>query len=219
VKLPLIELDNVYAKTDRGEDIFLGLKLIVQAGRSAVIVGGPGSGKTILVDLLLGRRFPTSGTVEMFSDMVRPRASVLKKIRRKIGGVGGHFGLIEGLTVSENIILPMVLTGERESIQKERLTKLLGEFSLLNLAGQRPSSLTRVERTLVQIARASIASQPLMIIDEPSAGLDQKTYLRVLDYLVKASLAGRSLLILASERPPVKLPKSDIYEISKGVLV
>jgi len=213
VNSPLIEFDNIYMRTDRGEDLFRGLKFTLQNGRSAVIIGGAGSGKTTLVELMVGLSFPVSGKVTLFGETMRRRRRVIRKTRLKIGGVGGPFGLIDSLTVAENILLPLILIGERKQVRRERLTHLLGEFSLLNQAGQYPPSLTRVESALVMIARAS------MVIDEPAAGLDQKTYLKTLEYLVKASLAGRSMLILASEKPPIELPHTDYYTLSGGALV
>jgi len=215
---PLVELENVCARTDRGEEIFRSLSFALQQGQSAVIVGGAGSGKTTLVELLLGLQMPVSGRIEMFGEPLRRRSAV-RRARRKVGGVGGPFSLISTLSVAENILMPLIIAGDRASIQRERLTRLLGEFNLTKQAGQYPSSLTRVEYTLVQIARASVASQPLMLIDEPSAGLDSKTYLRVLEYLHKASLFGRSMLIVASEKPPLEMPNSICYSISEGGLV
>lgn len=215
---PLVELENVCARTDRGEEIFRSLSFALPQGQSAVIVGGAGSGKTTLVEMLLGLRMPASGKIEMFGEPLKRRGAI-RRARRKIGGVGGPFSLISALSVAENILMPLIIAGERASIQRERLTRLLGEFNLTKQAKQYPSSLTRVEYTLVQIARASVASQPLMLIDEPSAGLDPKTYLRVLEYLHKASLFGRSMLIVASERPPLEMPNSSCYLISDGGLV
>jgi ABC-type lipoprotein export system ATPase subunit len=215
---PLIEIENVSARTDRGEEIFGSLNFSLSPGRSAVIVGGAGSGKTTLVELLLGLRAPVAGRIEMFGESISKRGAA-KRARRKIGGVGGPFGLISTLTVEENILMPLIISGERSSLQTERLHRLLGEFNLLKMARQYPSSLTRVEYMLVQIARASIASQPLMLIDEPSAGLDHTTYLRVLEYLHKASLFGRSMLIMASEKPPLEIPNSSCFTIANGRLV
>ncbi|PWB75307.1 hypothetical protein C3F09_02800 [candidate division GN15 bacterium] len=215
---PLVELENVSAQTDRGEEIFRALNFTLLQGRSAIIVGGAGSGKTTLVELLLGLKKPESGRIEMFGESLK-RRSAIRRARRKVGGVGGPFSLISTLTVAENILMPAIIAGERGSIQQERLLRLLGEFNLVPEARQYPSSLTRVEYTLVQIARASIASQPLMLIDEPSAGLDAKTYLRVLEYLHKASLFGRSMLILASEKPPLEMPNCNCYTIADGGLV
>ncbi len=215
---PLIEIENVCARTDRGEEIFRALSFALPQGRSAIVVGGAGTGKTTLVELLLGMRKPVSGKIEMFGESL-VRRSAIRRTRRKVGGVGGPFGLISSLTVAENILMPLIIAGERTSIQRERLTRLVGEFNLTKQAKQYPSSLTRVEYALVQIARASVASQPLMLIDEPSAGLDPKTYLRVLEYLHKASLFGRSMLIVASEKPPLEMPNCSCYSISDGGLV
>lgn len=217
MKGPVVKLTDIQVRTRRGEELFNGLQFTLEPGRSAVICGGAGSGKTTLAELIIGGRFPFTGTVEVFGEPVR-RGRSMRKIRRKIGGVGGPFGLVPALTVEENILMPLIIAGENRDIQQERLTKILAEFSLHSQAGQTPHSLTRVENTLVQIARASVAYQPLMVIDEPAAGLDARTYDRVLDFLTNASLSGRSLIILASDKPPRDIPNSDYYEINRGVL-
>ena len=216
---PIVELTNVALKSDRGGTVFRDLNLKIMPGRSAIIIGPAGSGKTTLTEMLIGRRFADSGAVEVFGDLLtRRRKRVIRRVRKKIGGVGGPFELLPLLTVTENITLPLVLTATRKKIQRERLRKALTEFSLLNQANQYPSKLTRVERTMVQLARASVANQPLIIIDEPLAGLDVKTYRRIVDYLVKVAVSGRSMLILASETPSTDLPETDYYEIVNGVL-
>ena len=113
----------------------------------------------------------------------------------------------------------MILSGEKKKVRKERLLKMLTEFSLLKQSGEYPENLTRVENTLVQFARASVAHQPLLIIDEPLAGLDKKTYQRIYDYLVKLSLSGQSMIILSSETLDKGLPNTDSYLIMNGALV
>jgi ABC-type ATPase involved in cell division len=218
-KPSLVELTDVLVKNDRGGTVFRELNLEVKPGRSAVITGAAGSGKTMLVELLIGARFPDRGSVIMFGRSLRRRKrGLVRKTRRQIGGVGGLFGLAPGLTVAENIALPMIITSERKKIQRERLRKMLAEFSLLKQAGVYPDSLTRVEASLVQFARASVANQPLMIVDEPSAGLDPKTFVRVFEYLVKVSVTGRSMIILTSETPGQPLPNTDYYRIANGAL-
>lgn len=216
----LVHLSDIQIRTKRGEELFSGLNFTLQAERSAVIIGGAGSGKTTITELLIGMQRPISGTIELFGEQFQqPSRRQIRRIRRKIGGVGGPFGLVPSLTVAENIQMPLIIAGERSEHQKERMLKLLGEFSLLNHAVQYPASLTRVEHMLVQIARASIAYQPLMIIDEPSAGLDSRTYARVFDHLIQASRSGRSLIILTSEKPPMEIPNCDHYTIEKGMLI
>jgi cell division transport system ATP-binding protein len=168
----------------------------------------------------MGSRGVESGSIEVFGRLIKPSyGRVLRRSRARTGGVGGIFSLIPSYTVAENICYPLMLAGERKKTVKERLLKMLTEFSLLKQASEYPSSLTRVEKTLVQFARASIANQPLMIIDEPMAGLDQTTFDRISQYLVKVSLSGRSMIILTSEKWSRDLPNTDIYNIENGELV
>jgi ABC-type multidrug transport system ATPase subunit len=217
--MPLILMEHVSVHNERGEDLFSDLSLKLEPNRSAVIIGAAGTGKTRLVELLIGLRHANSGRVEVFGETLkRRRYGIKRRIRRKIGGVGGPFALIPSLTVSENVSLPLILQGEKERVLKERLAHFLAEFGLLAQANQRPLTLSRVEHTLVQLARASIAHQPLMIIDEPAAGLDPRTSAMVFDYMVKASLAGRSMLILTSQLLPVDIPNCDQYAFVKGTL-
>jgi ABC-type lipoprotein export system ATPase subunit len=216
---PVVELRNVSLRSDRGQILFRDLDFTLERGESAIIYGGSGSGKTLLAEMLLGLRFPEDGTVTVLGQEIRRRRKRrIRRVRGRIGGVGGPFELVPSLTVAENITLPMVIHAERKKIQRDRLLKMLSEFSLLKLAGKYPRHLTRVENTLVQFARAFAANQPLVIIDEPSAGLDPASYERVFEYLVKVCLSGRSLLMLVSQEPPGKLPNSRDWRLVNGVL-
>jgi putative ABC transport system ATP-binding protein len=217
---PLVELINVNLKSDRGGWVFRDLSLTVSSGQSVVIVGGSGSGKTMLVELLMGVRFADSGIVRVFGEDIKPRRKrMIRQIRRRIGGVGGIFGLIPRMTVAENLSLPLVLAAERQKTQRERTVRLLSEFSLLKLADKYPDHLTRVESYLAQFARAAVANQPLMIIDEPSAGLDAQNLERVMDFLVQVALSGRSMILLMSHEPVGRIPNTSTYRLSGGVLV
>ncbi len=219
MKQPLIELHNVEYRTDRGDFVFRDLNFTLLPEHSAVIAGAAGSGKTTLVELLVGLRFASAGSVEVFGEQLKKgRSRAIRRVRHQIGGIGGPFGLMPLLTVSENITLPLVLAGVRRSTQRERLFKVLTEFSLLKQASETPGSLTRVENTLTQFARASIANQPLLIIDEPMAGLDRNTWERVYQVLQKVALSGRSMLILTSDVPSQELPQTAYYQLINGVL-
>jgi ABC-type ATPase involved in cell division len=215
----LVDFSNVDLSYRRGGEILRNFSLTIRAGETVVITGGPGSGKTSVAELLVGTKFADSGAVEVFDEVLRPgRRRALNRVRRRIGGVGGIFGLVPSYTVAENITLPLVIAGVRKRTRKERLLKMLTEFSLLKKAGDYPDTLTRVEHTLVQLARASIADQPLLVIDEPMAGLDQATAARVFEYLVQASVSGRTMVLLSSDRPPGEIPNSAFYEIVAGRL-
>ncbi|MFH1687673.1 MAG: ATP-binding cassette domain-containing protein [bacterium] len=215
----VIDLCNVYLTSDRGDPIFSNLNLQVPAGHSAVIVGPAGSGKSCLLQMLVGRRWPDSGSVELLGNCLqRHRNGLVNRIRRRVGGIGGIFGLVPTLTVAENVAFPLILNGERKRSRREKLMKTLADFSLLRVASEYPAALTRVENTLAQFARASISAQPIVLIDEPLAGLDTQTYDRIFDYLVKISLSGRSMIMVAGDPPKKQLPQAKHYEIRNGTL-
>lgn len=217
---PVIELYNVYLKSNRGIQVFRDLSFSLGQGETALLTGPAGSGKSSLVELLIGRIYAESGSVSVFDRPVKRRLlGHNSKVLRKIGGVGGIFSLIPSLNVSQNILFPLVVAGESRSVRNDRLFKMLTEFSLLKQSTEVPANLTRVENTLVQFARASIANQHLLIIDEPAAGLDSRTFARIAEYLVKASLSGRSMLILASDDLQLQIPKMKRFRFEGGALV
>ena len=219
-KQPAIELYNIFLKSNRGIQVFKDLSFTLNQGETALITGAAGSGKSSLIELLLGRTLTQSGSVTLFGELIGKRYFGRNcRVLRKIGGVGGIFSLIPTLNVSENIIFPLVISGESKSVRNERLFKMLTEFSLLKQATELPANLTRVENSLVQFARASIDNRPLLLIDEPSAGLDGHTFKRIADYLVKASLSGRAMLILASDNLELNIPNIKRYRLEGGILV
>jgi len=215
----IIEIANVYLDTGKGDEIFRNLNFSLKSGRTAIITGGPGSGKTSFVELITGRNFAKSGSVEVFGNIIKSgKNRIINKVRKLIGGVGGVFELIPSYTVAQNIAFPIVVAAKSKKYRHERTLKMLTEFSLINRAGDYPHDLTRVQKTLVQFARASVANQPLIIIDEPSAGLDHTTSERIFKYLHEVSISGHSMIILCSENINYELPNMDYYEIKNGVL-
>jgi ABC-type ATPase involved in cell division len=213
-----INLVDVYLRSDHDDPIFEGLELELKAGESVVVVGAAASGKTSLVELLIGARNPDAGIVEVLGTKLGRRRRPVRKVRRKVGGVGGLFDLVPSYTVAENIALPLVLANLPLKFRRERLMKLLAEFSLLKRANDYPHQLTRVEGLLVQLARATIADQPLVLLDEPAAGLDPATRERIQEYLRKLTVSGCSMLILTSDGSLLDLPEVATFELLGGKL-
>ena len=85
----IVEMGNIYLDSGKGEEIFRNLNFSLKSGRTAIITGGSGSGKTSFVELIVGRKFVKSGSVEVFGEnIISGRKRIINKVRRLIGGVG-----------------------------------------------------------------------------------------------------------------------------------
>ena len=215
----IVELVDITLTGNSGETVFDGLNFGLLSGQSALIVGPTGSGKTSLAEIMVGARRVDAGTVLVFDTMLNPnRVTALAEIRRRIGGVGGIFDLISYQTVSENLTHPLVIRGGRAAARRATVEKIMGDYGISSHRREMAYNLPRGERVLVMLARAVIANQPLVILDEPLAGLDAERAGQVHDRLQRLALAGHSLVILTSGGYEFDLPETNTYHIVNGRL-
>jgi ABC-type lipoprotein export system ATPase subunit len=156
---------------------------IVQ-GEFVLIVGRSGSGKTTLLNLAAGLTQPTSGKVLIAGtnlwDLTDGQQSFLRS--QRIGFVFQFPSLLPTLTVLENVILPTVFASRQEAAQvQDRATGLLQKVGLVDKLAAYPRQLSAGQQQRVVIARA-LMNQPLMLLaDEPTSNLDEKTELEIMD--------------------------------------
>ncbi|UCD18455.1 MAG: ATP-binding cassette domain-containing protein [Candidatus Zixiibacteriota bacterium] len=214
-----VELVDIKLSNDAGACLFEGLNLSLAQGETAIIIGPTGVGKTSLVELLCGCRRQDAGTVIIFGQPVKiGNGHTLTAVRRKIGGVGGIFKLISYQTVYENLLAPLIICGERPSVQKTRVNQVLMDFRLQSKKCDKARELSRGQQILVMLARAIIADQPLLIIDEPLAGLDAAMAGEVLELLRRFSVAGHTMVILSTGRTGLEIPNAKVLYIKDGIL-
>lgn len=197
----MIKLENVSRSFRDGDSTtaaLSGVGLEVGRGELLGIVGPSGSGKTTLLSLMGCLLLPTEG--EVFFDGERVSALSEKeraKIRSgKIGFVFQEVVLMEGLSVWENVVLPLVLTGGRGS--REAAMRLLSEVELADKAGSRPCTLSFGQRKRVALARALATDAPVLLADEPTGGLDRETGEAVFDILLRANREGGKTVVFVT---------------------
>jgi len=152
-----------------------GVSFDVQAGEVFGIVGGSGSGKSVLLKTLLGLRRPDAGTVELEGrDITTMSDRELRLVKRRYGVTFQHGALFSSLTVTENVILPVV-----ESLQlAESTLQSLAELRLrmvglpVETGSKYPAQLSGGMIKRAALARALALDPALLFLDEPTAGLD-----------------------------------------------
>jgi len=161
-------------KSFGGKPILKGVDLDVPRGRITTIIGGSGSGKSVLVKHIIGLLKPDEGEVRFEGeDICRLGSRALAAVRRNFGMLFQHSALFDSMTVEENIAFPLV---EHTKLSGRKIRDIVREkLELLDMAGierQFPSELSGGMRKRVGLARAIVLNPKIIIYDEPTTGLD-----------------------------------------------
>jgi ABC-type lipoprotein export system ATPase subunit len=160
-----------------------GVSLEIGAGEFAVIVGRSGSGKTTLLNLAAGLTRPTSGRVTLDGvDLWKLTDQQQSTVRnRKIGFVFQFPSLLPTLTAYENVILPTGLSPNgRRPDARERAEAMLREVGLSDKLNAYPRQLSAGQQQRVVVARSLINQPQLLLADEPTSNLDEKTEMEIM---------------------------------------
>ena len=175
----LVRVQNLSKEYRRGQTLVSALQdvtLDVKAGEFCAFVGPSGCGKSTLLNLIGGLDQPTSGTIAIENRLVtHASATEWTRLRRElIGIVFQAFHLIPGLTVAENVALPLLLRGERGAAVAQRVNEVLEAVRMDRRRSHRPGELSGGEQQRVAIARAIVHRPRLVLADEPTGNLDSK---------------------------------------------
>jgi putative ABC transport system ATP-binding protein len=173
------------------------VSLSISQGEALVISGASGSGKTTLLSLIGCMARPTSGTVCVEGKEVsRLPERFLTNIRRQtFGFIFQQFNLIRGITVFENILLPLYPSGLSMGEMKKRANDILARLDILTKARMKVSTLSGGEQQRVAIARALINRPQIIIADEPTAHLDSVLAAELLAILSELNREGKTVVI------------------------
>jgi phospholipid/cholesterol/gamma-HCH transport system ATP-binding protein len=170
----LIEVIDVWKGFD-GSQVLRGVSLALAKGETFVVMGGSGSGKTVLLRLIAGLLRPDQGQVRLFGrNIERLAEEELLPIRRRMGYVFQGAALFDSLTVLDNVAYSLrEHTRLGEADIRERVVHFLAKVGLDgDVLGLLPSELSGGMRKRVGIARALVNEPEVMLFDEPTAGLD-----------------------------------------------
>ena len=183
--------------------VLQGLDLEIRRGSTVTVMGGSGSGKTVLLRLTAGLIKPDRGRIRTLGVDITPlREEALLPVRRRMGFVFQGAALFDSLTVYENVAYPL---REHASLPEpevaERVHRLLARVGLHDVDAKLPAELSGGMRKRVGIARALVLGPELVLYDEPTAGLDP-TNARLITELVeslKAEGASETAMVVTHD--------------------
>ena len=171
---PVVAVENVY-KTFGTHRVLNGISLKVSRGETLAVLGRSGTGKSVLLRLIIGLVEPDSGSIHINGqDIAGLALDRMGDIRKKMGFLFQHAALYDSLTVAENVAFP--LTHHRREMSKpERadcVRQLLAEVGLEDSLEKMPSDISGGMQKRVGLARALALQPEILLLDEPTAGLD-----------------------------------------------
>ncbi len=212
-------LTKIYGKGDTAVTAVNHIDLTIQKGEFTAIVGASGSGKSTLLHLLGGVDTPTEGQViidgENIYDLKDEKRSILR--RRKIGFIFQTYNLIPVLTVKENIVMPVLLDGNKvDDKEVDDLIELLG---LTERKNHLPNQLSGGQQQRVAIGRAVINKPAIIIADEPTGNLDKKNSEETISLLIKAVKETGQTLVLVTHEMDIAAMADRIIHLEDGSIV
>ena len=201
----LVELRNVYKIYGEGLESEVraldGVSLTIDKGEFVAIVGQSGSGKSTMMNVLGCLDIPTRGDYFLDGTDVRELTDKeLSHIRnRQIGFIFQQYNLIQGLTVLENVELPLVYQGINADDRRELALEALDRVGLANRVKHKPVEMSGGQQQRVAIARAIATKPPIIMADEPTGALDSHTGHDVLRFLQQLNKEGSTVILITHD--------------------
>ena len=190
MQIPIIKLLDVTMSYENNT-IFSNVNLEIQSGEIIAAKGTIGSGKTTLLNLICGIMKPDSGRIYIDKyDITKLSSNKLSELRAKIFGiVPQNSNLVPELSISQNLELPLMFSGIDKNKRQSIVNKTLDKLGLISLSDRLASTLSVGESEIVSIARSMVNDPPILLMDEPTEGLDP-----IISEMILSLIRGDSII-------------------------
>jgi putative ABC transport system ATP-binding protein len=211
---------KVHRRDGRELVVLDGVGLDVAEGEFLALMGPSGSGKTTLLNLIAGIDRPTSGKVIVAgTDLSRLSEGALARWRsRTVGFVFQFYNLLPVLSAAANVELPLLLTHLSRHERRERALTALKVVGLADRADHAPRQLSGGQEQRVAIARAIVADPEVIVADEPTGDLDERSAREVLDLLVTLNQEFGKTIVMVTHDPRAAERAQTCRRLEKGIL-
>jgi len=175
-------------KSFGSQKVLNGISLAVKRGETLAVLGRSGTGKSVLLRIIIGLEKPDSGSVRIHSqDIAGLALDQLSGIRKKMGFLFQHAALYDSLTVEQNVAFPLQHHEKAMSKaeQTDRVRQLLAEVGMEDALAKMPSDISGGMQKRVGLARALALVPDILLLDEPTAGLDPISSAEIDDLVLK----------------------------------
>lgn len=198
------ELTKVYGKANEKQtEALKGISFDIEKGEFIGIMGASGSGKSTLLNILSTLDHPTKGTIRINnSDITKLKGDALADFRsREIGFIFQDFNLLENLTASENIAVPLSLQGVKPKIIQQRIKRVAERLSITHILDKYPAAISGGQKQRVAAARALITEPTILFADEPTGALDSKSAKDLLNMMDDLNTNDQVSILLVTHDP------------------
>lgn len=198
--LKVTNLKKTYSPKSGGTPVnaLKGASFTVERGEYVAVMGESGSGKTTLLNILASLDKPTSGSVVLDGkDLSALRESELASFRRgNLGFVFQEFNLLDTLTLRDNILLPLVLSGCSVDEMERRLSAIAGSLGIDAILNKYPYEVSGGQKQRAAAARAIITDPKIVLADEPTGALDSQSSSDLLSVFSEMNRRGQTILMV-----------------------
>lgn len=215
-----IILKDVKKRYKTGVTAIYDLDLTIKKGEFVFIIGPTGCGKSTLTKMLYREEKPTGGEINVGGiNVAKLRNSQVYKLRRKIGVVFQDFKLLPKSTVYENVAFALEIFGAPKDEIHTKVLKVLDLVGLKHKAKNYPGQLSGGEQQRVAIARAIVNGPKILICDEPTGNLDDKTSSEIMKVLEAINKLETTIIMVTHNRQIVKDMKKRVILLDAGRMV
>ncbi len=222
--MELVRVENlrkVYeTEADRVEAL-RGISFSINRGEFCLLMGASGSGKSTLLHVMGTLDRPTGGKVFFKGeDLFRLSEKELASFRnRKLGFVFQFHYLIKELTVLENVMVPLLISGEPESSAREKAEEVLKSVGLCHRLSHRPFEISGGEQQRTAVARALVTEPELVLADEPTGNLDTEASMNLVNLMLELNRNTGTTFFIATHNRDLEKLADRVYYIKDGKLV
>jgi len=219
--VPVLRLEQLTKQFYEGvlqRAIFSDINLDILSGQFSILTGPSGSGKSTLLNLISGIEPPTSGKIIVdgieLTALSEKRRTLFR--RHQVGMVFQSFNLIPTLSVSENLMLPLDLTGVSRKEAKLRVIETLDRVGLADRSNSFPEQLSGGEQQRVAITRALVHDPTLVLADEPTGNLDSDNAHQIMGIFKNLVKDEGKTLIVVTHRSDMEPLADRVFHLEDG---